>query len=98
MQLADLIIGHAGAGTCLEALQLNKPLVVVINDKLADNHQSELAERLAQDGHLFFTNLENLYLTLKENFSKKKLLNLIPFPKGNPQIFAHFLDDYLKTK
>lgn len=96
MKLADLIIGHAGAGTCLEALQLNKPLVVVINDKLADNHQFELAERLAKDGHLFFTTPADLCLNLKENLSTKKLNNLVSFRKGNPQLFANFLNDYLK--
>lgn len=39
----------------MEALSLQKPLVVVINDKLMDNHQTELARQLCKDGHLLYT-------------------------------------------
>jgi len=91
MQRADLIIGHAGAGTTLEALELGKPLVVVINDALADNHQFELAERLAKDEHLLFTTPNELAETLKH----PKLFDLNPFPKADPSIFATFLDAQL---
>jgi beta-1,4-N-acetylglucosaminyltransferase len=53
MRQADLIISHAGAGTVMEALRLQKTLVVVINTSLMDNHQTELASAMAERGHLF---------------------------------------------
>ena len=64
---ADLIISHAGAGSCLEALEAKKPLIVVINQLLMDNHQLELAEQLYNDGYLYYCtcdNLLNLLLTM----------------------------------
>uniref|UniRef100_A0A8D0QIE1 UDP-N-acetylglucosamine transferase subunit ALG13 n=1 Tax=Sus scrofa TaxID=9823 RepID=A0A8D0QIE1_PIG len=54
LQKADLVISHAGAGSCLETLEKRKPLVVVINEKLMNNHQLELAKQLHKDGHLFY--------------------------------------------
>lgn len=66
MANANLIIGHAGAGTCLEALNLQKSLVVVINEQLMDNHQRELADRLAELGHVVSTTPEKLTKCLRE--------------------------------
>lgn len=43
MMRASVIVSHAGAGTVLEAIDLGKSLIVVINSKLMDDHQSELA-------------------------------------------------------
>ncbi|KAI1712123.1 UDP-N-acetylglucosamine transferase subunit ALG13 like protein [Ditylenchus destructor] len=91
MERADLIIGHAGAGTCLEALERGKPFVTVINDALADNHQIELAERLAQDGHLLFTTPTKLADILAD----PRLFKLKPFVKADPSVFAQFLDTEL---
>ncbi|XP_048191558.1 LOW QUALITY PROTEIN: putative bifunctional UDP-N-acetylglucosamine transferase and deubiquitinase ALG13 [Perognathus longimembris pacificus] len=54
LQLADLVISHAGAGSCLETLEGGKPLVVVVNEKLMNNHQLELAKQLYKEGHLFY--------------------------------------------
>jgi UDP-N-acetylglucosamine transferase subunit ALG13 len=44
-----------GAGTVVDVLSRNKKLVVVINEDLMDNHQTDLGERLARDGHLVTT-------------------------------------------
>ncbi len=51
---AALVISHAGAGSVFEALRAHKPLLVVVNEALMDNHQAELAHALAQEGHLAY--------------------------------------------
>uniref|UniRef100_A0A8C4XKX1 UDP-N-acetylglucosamine transferase subunit ALG13 n=1 Tax=Falco tinnunculus TaxID=100819 RepID=A0A8C4XKX1_FALTI len=63
---ADLVVSHAGAGSCLEALGKEKPLVVVINEKLMNNHQLELAKQLHRDGHVFCCNCRTHVFRLKE--------------------------------
>lgn len=50
---ADLVISHAGAGSCIGTLQAGKPMLVVVNERLMDNHQLELADRLHADAHIF---------------------------------------------
>ena len=42
----------AGSGSIFEALTVGKPLVVVPNPRLMDNHQVELGDQLAAMGHL----------------------------------------------
>ncbi|KAL1756472.1 glycosyltransferase family 28 C-terminal domain-containing protein [Schizophyllum commune] len=49
---ADLVISHAGSGTILDVLRIPKPLIIVPNPTLLDNHQQELADVLEQQGHL----------------------------------------------
>ncbi|XP_062997941.1 UDP-N-acetylglucosamine transferase subunit ALG13 homolog [Elgaria multicarinata webbii] len=88
VQTADLVISHAGAGSCLEVLEARKPLLVVINDKLMDNHQLELARQLHRDGHLFYCTCKTLVQTLQS----MDLSTLKPFPSGQPEKFAAFLD------
>ncbi|XP_051945090.1 UDP-N-acetylglucosamine transferase subunit ALG13 homolog [Xyrauchen texanus] len=88
MRHADLVISHAGAGSCLEALGANKALLVVVNDKLMDNHQLELAKQLQSDSHLIYCTCSTLPQTLKE----MDLSALTSYMPGQPQNFANFLD------
>ncbi|KAH6919023.1 glycosyltransferase 28 [Coprinopsis sp. MPI-PUGE-AT-0042] len=46
---ASLIIGHGGSGTILSALNRRKPMLVVPNPTLADDHQQELANIIAKN-------------------------------------------------
>ncbi|XP_053931822.1 putative bifunctional UDP-N-acetylglucosamine transferase and deubiquitinase ALG13 [Cuculus canorus] len=89
LRSADLVISHAGAGSCLETLEEGKPLIVVTNEKLMDNHQLELAKQLHRDGHVLCCSCS----TLVETLESMDLSTLKPFPPGQPEKFALFLDE-----
>lgn len=42
----------SGSGSILTALRMSKPLLVVPNETLMDNHQVELADALEKEGYL----------------------------------------------
>lgn len=52
MAKAQLVISHAGTGSVLDALRIGKHPVVVVNSRLMDNHQVEIAEELFRKRHL----------------------------------------------
>ncbi|EAY23088.1 Glycosyltransferase family 28 C-terminal domain containing protein [Trichomonas vaginalis G3] len=78
---ADLVIGHAGAGTIMEVMALGKPLIVVVNDILMENHQTELASRLKEEGIITMSTTKQFMETFKQgNFDGHKLtMNAAPF-------------------
>mmetsp|Transcript_18847 Transcript_18847/g.32188 ORF Transcript_18847/g.32188 Transcript_18847/m.32188 type:complete len:178 (-) Transcript_18847:710-1243(-) len=82
----DLVISHAGSGSIFEALSTGRPLLVVPNEKLMDNHQVELAEQLAGMGHLVCARSSELVSVLESvDFSKLK-----PYVPGSPaKVAAH---------
>jgi beta-1,4-N-acetylglucosaminyltransferase len=49
---SDLIITHAGTGTILECLRHRNKVIAIVNTKLMENHQMEIASRLFELGCL----------------------------------------------
>jgi beta-1,4-N-acetylglucosaminyltransferase len=93
MQDADLILSHAGAGTVMEALRMQKRLVVVINTLLMDNHQLELANAMAKRGHLFVvTEPSDLDLEIWNDFD-----SFVPKPYegGDEHDFSRLLNQHM---
>lgn len=85
---------YLGAGTTLEVLRKHKPLLVVINEDLMNNHQIELAEDLAKNNFLFYCTPSSLCQAI-EKFDVSKL---VTFPDANPSLFASFLHNLVRSK
>ena len=96
---ANLIISHAGAGSIMEGLaqcrnKKNAKLIVVINSKLMNNHQQELAGALASRGHLICLTEPNLLTD--ESFWRENIDNWEgkDFPEGDGgHDFAELVDE-----
>lgn len=86
---ADLVISHAGAGTCIEMLLARKIAVVVVNETLMDNHQIELADRLFRDGHIFRCVPRELESTLSQDLRAQELR---PYERGDAGRLVHEID------
>ncbi|KAK9163937.1 hypothetical protein Syun_004839 [Stephania yunnanensis] len=81
----------SGSGSIFETLRLGKPLIVVVNEGLMDNHQSELAEELAERKHLLCARPQTLHQTI----STMNLESLIPYPPGDATPVAKLINKYL---
>lgn len=91
IQKSYLVISHAGAGSCLEVLQCGKPLIVVINEDLMNNHQIELAEQLWKQRYLYHCTCKTLNDTLQKD------LNLLkPYPKVDINTFGNYLSHIMR--
>eukprot|EP00271_Cylindrocystis_brebissonii_P009127 TRINITY_DN23790_c0_g1_i1.p1 TRINITY_DN23790_c0_g1~~TRINITY_DN23790_c0_g1_i1.p1 ORF type:complete len:174 (+),score=34.36 TRINITY_DN23790_c0_g1_i1:443-964(+) len=88
---ASLVVSHAGSGSIFEALRAKKPLVVVVNEALMDNHQQELAGALAARGHLRCASP----LTLSSVLADLDTTELLPYPPAEAESFARALDSFL---
>ena len=77
-----------GAGTVLDVLRLGKPLLVVTNESLMNNHQEELANKLKDENYLHSCTIKDLPQAI-ESFDQH---GLRPFPPPKLDIFPMFLD------
>lgn len=88
---ADVVVGHAGAGTCLEVLRMNRRLLLVVNETLMDNHQRELAEQLTEDKYVLSTSVDELNANL-DAICETKLLKFPPKSNKFDKIFDEALE------
>ena len=93
MRRADLILSHAGAGTIMEALRMQKRLVVVINTCLMHNHQTELANVLGEQKLLLVVDKPEL-LREKDTWKTFEDFQRIPFESGDEYEFPALLDKF----
>ncbi|CAH9087471.1 unnamed protein product [Cuscuta epithymum] len=91
LKSASLVISHAGSGSIFETLRLGKPLIVVVNEDLMDNHQSELAEELAERKHLFCARPHTLYQTIAD----MSIETLVPYQPGDAKPVAELISRHL---
>ena len=83
-----LVVSHAGAGCILETLRKQKPLFVVINERLMHNHQIEIAKPLAESQYLFFSNVKNFVSSL----DKCDVSTLKVYPQPNYKAFPNLVN------
>lgn len=88
MNDSSLIISHAGAGSILESLRMNKKLFVVNNDTLMHNHQLEICRPLAKKKYLYYSpNVKEFIQILSDSDYSSHVLRRYPsadydaFPK-----------------
>ncbi|KAJ2388470.1 hypothetical protein GGI23_006049 [Coemansia sp. RSA 2559] len=86
---ADLVISHAGAGSILDALHSHRPLIVVVNRRLMDDHQSEIARELGRAMHLVVSSPEGL----ADAVAGGSFLALLPYPHADPRPIGEIIDE-----
>ncbi|GLT58695.1 hypothetical protein SLA2020_315660 [Shorea laevis] len=79
LRSASLDISHAGSGSLFETLRFGKPLIVVVNEDLMGNHQTELAEELAERKHLYYAPPQTLHQTI----AGMNMDSLLPYSSGD---------------
>lgn len=91
LKTASLVISHAGSGSIFETLRLRKSLIVVVNEDLMDNHQSELADELAERKYLLVARPQ----TLCQTIAAMNLESLLPYPPADAMPVAKLINRFL---
>lgn len=90
IESSDLIISHAGTGSILDAVRAYKPLIVMVNTTLMDNHQLDIATQFAQYGYLLVT--EPTTSDLKSTIEKASAYPFRKIPPANSKQMAQIID------
>ncbi|KAK3281812.1 hypothetical protein CYMTET_10420 [Cymbomonas tetramitiformis] len=88
---ADLVISHAGSGSIFETLGAGRPLIVVVNDKLMDNHQQELADELTREKYL----VSATPVSLVKAIQTLDVSKLLPYTPGEPSDLVRGINDVM---
>ena len=91
LEWADMVISHAGSGSIIESLRMNKACLVVVNEQLMDNHQKELAYELDKAGYLVACTVKDFRKRLVEFPQRQK--DLKPFPGAQADLFVQLLNE-----
>jgi beta-1,4-N-acetylglucosaminyltransferase len=86
----DLVISHAGTGSILDALRAHKPLIVVINANLMDNHQQEIADEFRSQGYLLTS--EATEVELARTIQESSTFQFAVIPPANTIKIASIID------
>lgn len=94
----DLVISHAGTGSILDVLRMNKNLVVVLNDKLMHNHQREIALAFESKGYILASSSTEVQTKPEKLVAQVKALlfndtKLLPLSLPPPQLFNDVINE-----
>lgn len=78
---ADIVVSHAGTGSILDSLRLNKPLLVVSNLGLMDNHQEEVAAQFEKEGFLYHITTSQLTEGVLDSYLERFVAGDLSFAK-----------------
>ncbi|ODN88424.1 hypothetical protein L198_06695 [Cryptococcus wingfieldii CBS 7118] len=91
----EAVISHAGSGSILTTLRSRppKPLMIVPNTGLMDNHQVELAEALGRDGFCAVAAVSELQEQIPLFLQKTDALKT--FPERDTHAFSNVVDEVM---
>ncbi|CAN6540960.1 unnamed protein product [Malus baccata var. baccata] len=83
---------RAASLVIFETLRLGKPLIVVVNEDLMNNQQSEFAEEVADMKHLYYARPRTLRHVIPPDMN---LDSLVPYHPGDATPVAKFISRFL---
>ena len=94
---SHIIIAPCGAGTILEVLKHKRIFLGTVNSNLMDNHQKEIANEMAKENYIYFSEISNITNKLKGILEDKEL-PLKPYPSFNYDAIPNLIYDMLDIK